>query len=285
MPTCPSKRKIWKVCQLYGVWEGPYIENAPSGVIFPEWGHSSSRAFCPSNGRGHQIDVAPSRIQYVLHQRRIAGLAQQKGNTAMPDLNERLVNVSGDNAVAPTEPAPKPPLPGPTSVFSPGNHSVTMRCPMPAITQPRDPQRFAQWDRGNSVPQMQLHLPNVVKPSGNSLQPVPAPQPIQAPAQGSVSVSASPTSVASGGAVVLTVSCSGGKSVRLSGQYLNGKSGPVSLPGSPWSLPATGGTQSSGALNLPPNTSVTFTAILSGAGGGGSSLPTTVQGSCAVRIT
>jgi hypothetical protein len=202
----------------------------------------------------------------------------------MPDLSERLVNVAGENAVAPAQPTPPLSAPPAQSISQQIVQNVTQLCPVPAIGQPRDPIRLQQWAKP-SIPQTSLHLPNSVKPSGNSLQAVPAPQPIQAPIRGSVSVSASPTSVASGGAVVLTVSCSGGKSVRLSGQYLNGKSGPVSLPGSPWTLPATGGTQSSGALNLPPNTSVTFTAVLGGAGGGGSSLPTTVQGSCAVRIT
>lgn len=236
--------------------------------------HQDCLVVLPSVLRYGNASTAPRRTRWP---------HQQKRGTTVPDLNERIVDVSGENTVS-QEPAPKPPLnaPAPQSVSQQIVQNVTQLCPMPAITQPRDPVRMQQWAKP-SIPQTALHLPNVVKPSGNSLQPIPTPQPIQAPARGSISVSADPTSVASGGAVVLTVSASGGKSVRLSGQYLNGSQGPKSV--GVWTLPATGGTQSSGALNLPPNTSVTFTAVLSGAGGGGSSLPTTVQGSCAVRIT
>jgi hypothetical protein len=146
----------------------------------------------------------------------------------MPELSERLVNVSGENAVS-QEPAPKPPLntPPPQSVSQQIVQNVTQLCPMPAITQPRDPVRMQQWAKP-SIPQRELHLPNSVRPSGNSLQHIPAPV-IQAPKQGSISVSADPTSVASGGAVVLTVVAAGGKSVRLSGAYLNGNQGSKSL--------------------------------------------------------
>jgi hypothetical protein len=59
---------------------------------------------------------------------------QQKGNTIMPDLTERLVNVSGENTVT-QEPAPKPPLnaPPPQSVSQQIVANVTQLCALPAI--------------------------------------------------------------------------------------------------------------------------------------------------------
>jgi hypothetical protein len=223
-----------------------------------------------------------SMLPQVVPKCRIAGPVQQRGNT-MPDLSERQVDVSGPNAVS-QEPAPKPPLnaPAPQSIQQQIVQNVTQLTPMPAITVARDPVRLQQWAKP-SIPQTALHLPNVVKPSGNSLQPPPTPQPILAPIKGSISISAAPTSVAPGGSVTLTIVASGGKSVRVSGAYLNGKSGPGPL--GPWNLPSTGGILVVNAPNVTMPTSATFTATLSGAGGGGSSLPPTVSASCPIAIT
>jgi hypothetical protein len=190
----------------------------------------------------------------------------------MPDLSERLVNVAGENAAAPAQPAPPLSAPPAQSISQQIVQNVTQLCPMPSITQPRDPIRLQQWAKP-SIPQTPLHLPNVVKPTGNSL-PTTAPTvaATPTPAGPTCSISANPTSVSSGGESTLTVVITNAKSTVLRGKAPNGGTFIVS------GLTNTGGSVPSGSLSQKGSYSFTITA--SGAPG----VPSSTQ-SCTVRVT
>ena len=272
------KPALFEVSVLGRVSEGLY--GLPEAILrYQKQGGQNGPSTCTK--ARHQFDVALSCIQYVC----ITSYRwphQQKRGTTVPDLNERIVDVAGDNAVAPAPPKPTPALPPPHSVFSqPGSGgSIAILSPIPAITPARDPQRFAQWDKGNAVPQRQIHTPNQVKPLGNALPTTTPPPPAPAPVTAICGISVSPTQAAVGSTVTLTVTASGAKSLRVTGNGFQGIGvAPVSY--GPYSLPATGGTLSVTIKPQPANTAVTFSVTASPGSAGGQS----VSQSCKLSVT
>lgn len=85
----------------------------------------------------------------------------------MPSIADRTFSGEAPEGFKPADPTPAP-VPRPTPP-EPTNHlQGFLRCPMPAISMPRDPQRVAMFSVNGKVPQTSIYLPSLVPYRGGN---------------------------------------------------------------------------------------------------------------------